>query len=136
MFKKKKKNKKTQCSQVRWAGGCSCWYDTCLQRSVVLWRRCWCQSRRGVAEFMVWDGYKIACRSLQNIFIPLITHKINQNQNWSPTRQEKDLHQDRLYTTSPWLPWLEGFVLILMTSPWKHHIQIKWTVVQVAHFGV
>ena len=38
--------------------------------------------------------------------------------------------------SSPWLPWLEGFLIILMTSPWKHHMWTKWMVVQVMHFVV
>ena len=38
--------------------------------------------------------------------------------------------------TSPRLPWFEGFLLIVMTSLQKYHMQIKSMVVQVVRFVV
>lgn len=120
---------------MRWAGGCSSWYDTCLQRWV-LWRRCWCQS---------WDGKRsLHMRWLQdNLWEPAeCLHSFDLTGD-KPRRclEPRQAGKSSAPTldctaTSPWLPWFEGFLLIVTTSLQKHHMQIKWMVVPVVHFVV
>lgn len=120
---------------MRWAGGCSSWYDTCLQRWV-LWRRCWCQS---------WDRKRsLHMRWLQdNLWEPAeCLHSFDltgDKPRWclEPRQAGKSSAPTLDCTaTSPWLPWFEGFLLIVMTLLQKHLMQIKWMVVPVVRFVV
>lgn len=82
------------------------------------YRGCQCVEEDADVSQMVSRVHGVRC--VQDIAecLLFLDHTVEKwDYNWSPARQENISIIMHYTASSPWLPWLEGFLVILMTSP-------------------